>query len=248
MKKNLLLILTAFFWFATANAQTDTSQIYNHPKVPAMFPGGEKAFMKYNKEKIAEITNKWHPSFPGMVRIVVEKDGKISSALMVEGLSPGIDSAITDLMLKSPSWTPASTGGQVVRSRTIFLIQFPKSNQPAIAPEGGRDKWTEPATELVFTAVQEPPTFPGGIAKMYEFIKSNIVKPNVAPQGDKSREIISFIVEKDGSLSDIYALWSLGDAYDAEAIRVLKLSPKWDPGKQNGNAVRVMYALPVDFK
>jgi protein TonB len=103
---------------------------------------------------------------------------------------------------------------------------------------------------LVFTVVEEMPIFPGGEKKMTKFIKKNIVHPPAAyKEGRAGICYITFIVEKDGSLSDIRVLKgaSGGADLDEEALRVVKSMPKWKPGKQNGHAVRVAYNLPIRF-
>jgi protein TonB len=103
---------------------------------------------------------------------------------------------------------------------------------------------------LVFTVVEKMPTFPGGEKKMAKFIKKNIVHPPAAyKEGRAGICYITFIVEKDGSLSDIRVLKgaSGGADLDEEALRVVKSMPKWKPGKQNGHTVRVAYNLPIRF-
>lgn len=107
-------------------------------------------------------------------------------------------------------------------------------------------KTTEPDSNQVYTAVQEPATFPGGNAKFEEFIKTNQHKPDVSANA-RGGEIVTFVIEKDGSISSIQILRSLGDAYDAETLRLLKLSPKWVPAKQNGHLIRMLYTVAVKF-
>lgn len=86
------------------------------------------------------------------------------------------------------------------------------------------------------------PQFPGGIEALNGFIKQNFKNPK---EGLKGRIYATFIIEKDGSLSDIKILRDLGHETGAEALRVLQLSPKWSPGKQNNKIVRVLYSIPM---
>jgi protein TonB len=105
-------------------------------------------------------------------------------------------------------------------------------------------------SNLVFTVVEKMPTFPGGEKKMAKFIKKNIKHPPAAyKEGRAGICYITFIVEIDGSLSGIRVLKgaSGGADLDEEALRVIKLMPKWKPGKQNGHIVRVVYNLPIRF-
>ncbi|WP_347050010.1 energy transducer TonB [Flavobacterium olei] len=90
--------------------------------------------------------------------------------------------------------------------------------------------------------IELKPEFPGGIEAMNDFIKQNFKSPKV---GLKGKIYATFIIEKDGSLSDIKILRDLGHQTGAEAIRVLKLFPKWSPGKQDNKLVRVLYSIPM---
>lgn len=100
----------------------------------------------------------------------------------------------------------------------------------------------------VFDVVDELPSFPGGIDKYRVFLSANIIYPRMARDlGIQGRVILQFVVEKDGSLTDIVVIRSLGAGLDEEAIRVIQKSPKWNPGKQQGKLVRVKYTVPIIF-
>lgn len=103
--------------------------------------------------------------------------------------------------------------------------------------------------DKVFTAVEHEPEYPGGMMKFYQYINENLKYPEKAK--DRSiagRVIIGFIVEKDGSFSDIVINRGLSRECDAEAVRLLKSTEKWNPGVQNGHIVRVMYNVIITFK
>lgn len=87
------------------------------------------------------------------------------------------------------------------------------------------------------------PTFPGGSKSFQRFIKENYKIPQVA--GLKGKIYMTFVIEKDGSLSDIKSIRDLKHGTGEEAIRVIKTAPKWIPGKQNGELVRVLYSIPI---
>ncbi|MDR7208352.1 M56 family metallopeptidase [Flavobacterium piscis] len=98
------------------------------------------------------------------------------------------------------------------------------------------------------TSIKEP-QFPQGIEEFYKFVGSNFKMPSVASKSKVSGKILmEFIVEKDGSLSEIKVLKDLGYGLGEEAIRVLKLSPKWNPASKNGLPVRVQYSLPITIQ
>ena len=97
-----------------------------------------------------------------------------------------------------------------------------------------------------FASIEQMPEFPGGMDKFYNYVGKNYVYPAAArEQGVSGRLILSFIVEKDGSLTDIKILRDLGMGTGDEAIRMLKRAPKWKAGIQNGRPVRVQYTLPI---
>ena len=101
----------------------------------------------------------------------------------------------------------------------------------------------------IFTVVEEMPEFPGGMAKLAEYLAKNIKYPQLAREsGIQGRVFINFVVENDGSVTNVKVMRSLGGGCDEEAMRVVKSMPKWKPGKQRGKPVRVSYNLPVNFK
>ena len=101
----------------------------------------------------------------------------------------------------------------------------------------------------VFDVVEEMPSFPGGQGALMSYLASNIKYPVVAQEnGVQGRVIVSFVVERDGSISDVRVARSVDPSLDREAQRVVKSMPRWKPGKQNGSAVRVKYTVPVVFR
>lgn len=94
--------------------------------------------------------------------------------------------------------------------------------------------------------IEVKPDFPGGIEKFYKFVSKNYQVPE--EEGLKGKVFVSFVVEKDGSLTDIKVLRDIGYGTGKEAIRVLKTCPKWNPGEQNGKKVRVLYSLPISIQ
>ena len=101
----------------------------------------------------------------------------------------------------------------------------------------------------VFDVVEEMPQFPGGPSALFEYLSKNIKYPVVAEEnGVQGRVIVTFVVERDGSITDVKVVKSVDPSLDKEATRVVKSMPHWIPGKQNGSAVRVKYTVPVTFK
>ena len=115
-----------------------------------------------------------------------------------------------------------------------------------VAPEIEEEEVVE---QEIFQIVEEMPSYPGGEAKLFEYIKKNMKYPQIAREsGIKGRVFVSFVVEPDGSVSNVKVLRGIGGGCDEEAMRVVKAMPKWKPGKQRGKAVRVSYMLPVNFQ
>lgn len=101
----------------------------------------------------------------------------------------------------------------------------------------------------IFTVVEQMPMFPGGDAALMGYLRDNIHYPTVAAEnGVQGRVVVGFVVERDGSITDVNILRSVDPSLDREAMRVVKSMPRWTPGKQNGSAVRVKYQVPVTFR
>ena len=106
-----------------------------------------------------------------------------------------------------------------------------------------------PVEETVYDAVEEMPQFPGGPSALFEYLSKNIHYPIVAEEnGVQGRVLVTIIVEKDGSITDVKVEKSVDPSLDKEAQRLVKSMPHWIPGKQNGEPVRVKYTVPVTFR
>ena len=107
----------------------------------------------------------------------------------------------------------------------------------------------EVVEQEIFTIEEEMPEFPGGMTKLADYLAKNIKYPQMAREsGIQGRVFVQFVVEPDGSVSNVAVMRSLGGGCDEEAMRVVKSMPKWKAGKQRGKPVRVSYILPVNFK
>jgi TonB family protein len=106
----------------------------------------------------------------------------------------------------------------------------------------------EPTKEKAFDVVEEMPRYPGGASKLFEYLARSVKYPAAAEKaGVQGRVIATFVVETDGSISDINVVKSVSPELDAEAVRVIQGMPNWEPGKQNGKEVRVKYTIPISF-
>ena len=101
----------------------------------------------------------------------------------------------------------------------------------------------------IFGGVEEMPSFPGGMAALMKYIKDNLRYPEICWEGAAMGRVnVVFIVNEDGSLSDVKVIRSIIPELDKEAIRVVKSMPKWNPAKQNGKAVKMKYVVSVNFR
>ncbi|MGM9733090.1 MAG: energy transducer TonB [Prevotella sp.] len=125
------------------------------------------------------------------------------------------------------------TGGEVLKAKEVIA-----------QPEPPKEEETK-----VFDVVEVMPTFPGGQGALFEWLSKNIKYPVVAEEnGVQGRVIVTFVVERNGSITDVQVAKSVDPSLDKEAVRVVKAMPNWIPGKQNGSAVRVKFTVPVTFR
>ena len=129
------------------------------------------------------------------------------------------------------------------KDRTIEAVR----NDIAVATPPPAPK--EEVTQKVFDVVEVMPSFPGGQAALLQYLNSHVKYDVVAQEnGIQGRVTISFVVERDGSITDVKVARSVDPSLDKEAARVVSSMPRWTPGKQNGSAVRVKFNVPVVFR
>ncbi len=133
-------------------------------------------------------------------------------------------------------------GGDLIEIFENYGVE--KNNNPLIINDNSHNKKQEPKSDI-YINVEIKPDFPGGMQGFHNFILQNYKVPNVPNLSGKV--LMQFVVEKDGSLSDIKILKDIGHGTGEEAARVLKNSPKWKPGLHEGKQVRVLYSLPISI-
>lgn len=205
------------------------------------------------------------------------KAGEISNISILKKLGSGCDAEVIRVLTAYEGFTAAQDGNYTLpvlfkndesanpiknpvltklkgytNLNLITIIGFGKIT--ATAAEGKTGSLNEAAVSVEdvkvydFVNVDRQPSFPGGMANFYSYIKNSIKYPKEAYANKiEGKTFLSFIVEKDGKLSDIKVERTLGYGTDEEAIRVLRESPKWDPGIVNRTPVRVKYNIPINF-
>ncbi len=142
------------------------------------------------------------------------------------------------------SKTNTAIGAFDVKGNDEAAGEVLKAKEVIAQPEEKKEEETR-----VFDVVEQMPSYPGGSGALMEYLSKNIKYPPVAEEnGVQGRVILQFVVERDGSITDVKVLKSVDPSLDKEAIRVVKSMPRWIPGKQNGQAVRVKFTLPVTFR
>jgi len=192
-------------------------------------PGNNYAVLELNEtgaEKMKDLRSTY--GLPKSIEYFKAKDGAV--------IERGVDGQVqtTDV-----SRVPA-TGSE--KDAQVFLImEFTEEAEKFSEASAQEDK--------VFTVVEQQPEYPGGFDPMVQFIAENLRYPEDAKaQGIDGTVFVSFIVEADGAVTNVFVVRGLGPSLDQEAKRVVELFPNWQPGKQDGQAVRVKFVLPIKFK
>jgi len=196
-------------------------------------------------ERIIPVVYEKHPETPKLPRVAPKKaeatppveQTQLDNPTIVSDTEKPTDIAKNDDINNQPTDSQGTSSGIAAptgenpSSGSTGTVETPSSNVPVIA-----------------AVLDKLPKFPGGIEKFYSYVGSNFEKPEI----DENRTIkilVAFVIEKDGSMTDIRVLRNPGYGLDKEAIRVLKsLKTKWEPGMMNGKPVRTAYNLPISVQ
>jgi TonB family protein len=220
----------------------DDDKVYQKVEVLPNFEGGLDGFRDFLMKNLKYPARAKSAGVSGRVycQFVVEKDGSLTNINVVRGIGSGCDEEAIRVLAISPNWKPAQNEGKPVRVVYTIPIFF---ELPARIDKG------EVSTATKNADVEVLPTYPGGLVEFGKFLKKNIKYPIEAKKNKtEGRVYLNFIVEADGSLSEPKVLRGIGGGCDEEAIRVMKLSPNWIPGTNNGKKVRVAYTIPIIFE
>ncbi|HAH59299.1 MAG TPA: energy transducer TonB [Bacteroidales bacterium] len=130
----------------------------------------------------------------------------------------------------------------IIDAEATQFTEIPTYTPPAVVEE------EEVAEAEIFTVVEDQPSFPGGDEARIRFLQENIKYPQMAREsGIQGTVYVTFVVEKNGAVTDVRVLRGIGGGCDEEAVRVIKAMPRWNPGKQRGKPVRVQFNMPIKF-
>ena len=258
--------------FDLATYEEDT--VYQIVEQMPQYTGGEEAMMKYVSENIKYPQAAKDKNIAGRVFVsfVVEKDGSVNEVKVLRGIGGGCDEEAVRVIKGMPKWKPGMQKGEPVRVSYQIPIMFKLGQtndeykttvktviagddehswkaSTATVPDNPAKDNMKPDKNGVYQIVEEMPVFPGGEQAMMDFVSKNVVYPKEAQEkGFSGRVFVGFIVEKDGSVSEVKVLRGIGGGCDEEAVRVINGMPKWKPGKMKGEPVRVSYMMPINFK
>ncbi len=146
----------------------------------------------------------------------------------------------TDQLKDATSGTQTADG-----TGEIDIVAPPEASAPTVTEIAIE---IDPKSEAPFVTVEQQPEFPGGMSALRDFLSKSLNYPRpAASAGVSGKVFVSFVVNTDGSLTDVQVLKGIGFGCDEEAVRVMQKMPRWKPGRQSGRAVRVKYNLPISF-
>jgi TonB family protein len=274
MKKILLTTFILSFLLAIpriANSQTkvESDSIYLFTDEMPQFTGGEIARMKFILNNINYPSEYYSQNLEDNVYVsfIVEKDGSTSNVKILKSNYPKFDEEAKRIILSMPNWIPAKLNGKQVRFQQQMIVPFKKNtlafsqktidnDKSDVIEELKNDISKENTDSLknnlkedpIFTFVDNLASFSGGENKRIRFIEKNLKYPQQAKdKGIQGVVYVQFVVEKDGSITNIKILRGIGYGCDEEVISVIKLMPKWNPGTQNGYIVRSQFNMPIKF-
>ena len=184
-----------------------------------------------------------------LVQFIIEKDGTLSSVEVLNSPDRLLSDEAVRAVSASPRWTPGTQRGEAVRVRYFLPIDFRLAAESP-APSAPATAARATSTDEPFMRVEKMPQFEGNNEVVFRrWVMERLRYPvEAASGGIQGRVMVQFIVEKDGSVSSIEALSSPDKSLSDEVVRVVSASPKWTPGTQRGEDVRVRLILPIDFR
>ena len=209
--------------------------------MPTFEGGGPGKFRQRIVEQVGELDPDGAPiDERTTLRFVIEKDGSISGVSVDDKTPVWLIERLEKALDVMPRWTPGMMQGEKVRIQVSLPLRF-----------GAKAKADSLGTaDVPFLIAERMPTFRGGGVKEFrDWVSANVKYPrDMYEKGAEGRVIVTFVVNQDGSVSDITILQSPGNEFSRAVNDVLGYSPKWEPGQQKGKFVRVKYTMPVDFR
>lgn len=224
-------------------AENDT--IYLSSEQLPEFPGGQKAMFQYIAHNVVYPESARINGIQGrtICQFVVNKSGSLSDIKILKSSGNNeLDEEAVNVIASMPKWIPGRSAGEIVRVKYTIPVTFKIAAQVPT-----NDSLVISTDTTIHAIVNQMPEFPGGQQALFDYLANNIRYPNKA-NGAQGRVIITFVVEQDGSISNVVIAKSSGNKWlDQEGIRLIKSMPKWKPGRLKGEIVRVKYSVPITF-
>ncbi|WP_421920048.1 TonB family protein [Marinifilum sp.] len=233
---------------APAMHKVDGEQIFVIVEKMPEFPGGKLALKKHIKESVVYPKLAKEEGITGRVFVtfIVTKEGKVDKVRVIRGVEPSLNQEAKRVIEALPDWTPGEQRGKKVNVSCTLPVAFGVSDKSTKAKKEYKSSVAD--GKKYFILVEEMPEFPGGELELKKFITKNIKYPNNAKKkGIEGKVLVSFIVNEEGEIEQIKIARGVDPSIDKEAMRLVRLMPKWKPGKQRGKLVSVAYTLPIEF-
>jgi TonB family protein len=223
----------------------DTNKNIQRPS----FPGGKSALDSYMGRNVRYPLRDRGNNIQGKVilQFAIETDGSVTDVIAISGPSQTLKDAAIVAMKNSPKWIPGYKNGKLIKMpynyEVNFTISYDSSKGAKIFKVADNS-----VDNQVFTVLETQPTFPGGIQNFLKYIGNNVKYPDEDWKNNlQGKVVVQFVIEKNGSLTNIKAISSPSSTMSEEAIRVVSSSPKWIPGMQGGGFVRSQFTVPITF-
>ena len=217
----------------TQNKQAATeSEPVDSTAVMPEFPGGQEALIAYLGKNIKYPAQAEEVGMEGRVvcTFVVEADGTVSNVEVAESADSLLDAEAVRVLSDMPAWEAGKNeAGEAVRVKYTIPVSF--------LLDGSRDE------------ADQMPEFPGGQEALMKFIADNVKYPAECEEKSiEGRVLVRFVIDEQGNVTNPIVVKPVDSLLDAEALRVIKLMPKWAPGQNEGKAVAVNYTVPFTFR
>ena len=246
--KGVLLIaaLTIASFTQTATAQTgkpealkDLTKIDEIPK----FPGRVTQYLIDNIHYPDDAFNK---KIEGKVftKFVISSTGEVTDVEVVKGLHPSLDAEAIRVLSAMPKWRPGTLQGKPVDVQLSLPISF--SLAEAAKKQPAAQSKSDAHAPMIYSKADQMPAFEGGVMS---YLVKNIRYPEDAKKKKIEGEVVlRFVIDDKGNVGDVKVAKAAHPSLDAEAVRVIRSMPKWNPGKQNGKPVSVYFTQPILFR
>ncbi|HNP33289.1 MAG TPA: energy transducer TonB [Flavobacterium sp.] len=244
--KILLFALLPIFGFSQIQGE---DEVYlNGDRIEAKFGGGGidnfTAFINRNFD-YSKVTK------PGKLEaaFTIDEQGNLTKIRITQILDIESATELIRVLKMSPKWEPAKRGGKPISIEIKYPMVFSAKPKPStdVSETKGTQKNSDDNAIYNTASIESKPEFKGGLSQFYKFIGKNYQQPT-----DKNfkggKVVVSFVIEKDGSITDIKVIKDCGFGTGEEAQRVLSKCPNWIPGEQDGKKVRVAYTLPITLQ